>query len=122
MKKNKPNPENHPPRRSGNRLLQLKAESRQIAYIKADGVYSIVQYRNGKRDWICYTLAKCEKALQKGMFIRCHRSYLINVYYISKVDLKKQYAITLRKGKKIDISRRRRNKVATAPAVKRKAT
>lgn len=121
MKKKKTNRAKNNPKRLRAKLLQLKSQSRQIAYIQADGNYSVVHYKGEKCEWICYTLKECENALQKRMFIRCNRSFLVNSHYISKVNLKKQLSITLRRGIKIDISRRRRNKVATAPAVVRKA-
>jgi hypothetical protein len=60
----------------------------QIAYIKADSNYSKVHFIDKSSEIICHTLHQFENALNKDIFFRCHRSYLVNSGYILGIDIK----------------------------------
>lgn len=62
----------------------------QILYVKAERHYTKVGFINDKEEFVqklCNdNISKLEKKLKAFDFLRCHRSYLINLVYINKVS------------------------------------
>lgn len=54
-----------------------------IVYIKASNIYSIVHLKNGHSFQASETISQIEEQLRKGSFYRTHRSYLLNMLFIS---------------------------------------
>ena len=77
-----------------------------IIYFEADGVYTKLHLQNGKTELICKTLKYFSEQLSnKPIFYRPHRSYLINVNHMSKLEKKDNYFIVLKNKKTIPIAR-----------------
>ena len=63
-----------------------------ICYFRADGNYTHIFLRNGK-SYIRSVNLKCiEKEINSSYFLRCHRSYIINLLEIVDIDFKKNMA------------------------------
>jgi len=64
---------------------RMHINSYDIIYVEADGKYSIVVTTNG-----CFhtakTISQIQELLPKHCFYRTHRSFLINMYFISKIN------------------------------------
>lgn len=54
-----------------------------IVYIKASNIYSIVHLKNGDSFQTSETISQIEEQLRNGSFYRTHRSYLLNMLFIS---------------------------------------
>ncbi len=54
-----------------------------IVYIKALNIYSIVHLKNGHSFQASETISQIEDQLLQGSFFRTHRSYLLNMLFIS---------------------------------------
>lgn len=97
--------------------------SRQVTLKKANGFHTVrlcdimyIETRPGSRLLYCTlkdgsvlefqdTLKNVMKSLD-NRFFHCHRSYIINVYQIQKLEVEKQYySVTMKDGKVCDVSK-----------------
>ena len=77
-----------------------------IVLFEADGVYTKVYLQNGKTELISKTLKYFSDQLEdKSIFYKPHRSYLINLKYMSQLVKKDGYHIVLENKKTIPIAR-----------------
>lgn len=76
-----------------------------IVYIKADNNYSIFILFDQKKLLITNTLKTVESALQPFNYIRCHKSYLVNIAYIRELCCKDKPILKLRNKHEIPVSR-----------------
>jgi len=77
-----------------------------IILFEADGVYTRVYLKNGKNELICKTLKFfTDQLIEKPIFYKPHRSYLINLKYMSQLVKKDGYHIVLENKKTIPIAR-----------------
>lgn len=67
-------------------LILLKPEN--IAYVEADGNYSIIALANGETEDIYERLGEIEKKLTDKSFIRLGKSVIVNREYIRQIDSK----------------------------------
>ena len=73
-----------------------------IIYIKAVGNYSQIYTQTKNNPLVSQTLGKLENALKKDTsFIRAHRSYIINLQYLDKIEHRQ----VILSGKEIPISK-----------------
>jgi two-component system LytT family response regulator len=63
---------------SGTHVVDLK----DIVYCEAQDCYSVFHLNNGERKLVCKTLKEFEKGLDRTMFLRVHRKYIINMDHI----------------------------------------
>lgn len=80
-------------------------EIEKIAYCKADGSYSIIYTADGKSRTISKPLIYVERMLLSNNFIRCHNTYIVNIYFVKLIISKKRTLIIF--DQNIPISRRR---------------
>ncbi|HEY4788914.1 MAG TPA: LytTR family DNA-binding domain-containing protein [Bacteroidales bacterium] len=84
-----------------------------IYYCKADDSYSRLFLECGKYHLTTYSLKDLEKPLLPYYFIRCHRSYIVNIEYVKEMD-KRKNLIILSNGAEIPVSQTyRKNLVQT---------
>jgi two-component system LytT family response regulator len=77
-----------------------------IILFEADGVYTKVYLKNGKVELISKTLKHfSDQLLEKSIFYKPHRSYLINLKYMSQFVKKDGYHIVLENNKTIPVAR-----------------
>ena len=88
--------------REGQKIKIIPIE--EIKYIQSDGDYVAIVTPSGK--WLKeQTMKYFEEHLPQNKFIRIHRSYIIGVSHIAKIErYGEQQLVTLRSGEKIRIS------------------
>ncbi|MEG1108011.1 MAG: LytTR family DNA-binding domain-containing protein [Oscillospiraceae bacterium] len=59
---------------------------RELCYIESQGNYLFLHTANGEAPRIAQKLDELETLLNDCRFLRCHKSYLVNMDYIRKVD------------------------------------
>lgn len=75
----------------------------EIIYLKADDNYTCFVLRDLSQYTMCQTLLNFEMELGH-LFIRCHKSYLINMIHIKEIN-KRKHQILLSTGEMIPFSR-----------------
>lgn len=81
--------------------------SSELVKIEADGSYSKFYLADGTIIMNSYNIAQHEKKLTNPFFIRIHKSFIINICYVSSVTLKSPLIITLRNSEQLIASRRK---------------
>jgi two-component system, LytTR family, response regulator len=79
-----------------------------IVMLEGDGNYTLLYLRNGKKVLVSKTLKQFEDLLKDDCFVRVHKSYLINLCYLTTYNLKTDMNLWLENGWKVEVSRRRR--------------
>ena len=59
-----------------------------ILYCSADGSYTNIFCNNGKRYMASRKIGQIEKELTHECFFRCHKSFIINLYFVSHLEKK----------------------------------
>lgn len=80
-----------------------------IVYCESDNTYTLFYLTNGKRPVISKNLKEYEELLTPHNFFRIHRSYLINVSHIQKIDKRNGYSVLLSNGDSLPVAVRKRN-------------
>lgn len=80
----------------------------QILYCIAEGNYTILYLSSGKKITSAKTLKQVEQALPDSLFVRIHHSYITNLDHIDVFQSDPDPSVTMRDGKKLAVSRRRK--------------
>jgi two-component system LytT family response regulator len=80
-----------------------------IVYCKADGRYTHVFLRNGKSIITARLLKSFEDKLPGDLFLRIHKSYIINLSYITSYN--KDSSIFLGAKTELEVSKRRKKRI-----------
>jgi len=81
-----------------------------INFVKSEDVYSYV-FNDTSKHFIHCSLKTLEEKLPKNTFIRCHRSYLVNIDKVVKFIRAANFTLLLENGKEIPISRNKKEEV-----------
>ncbi len=95
---------NRLPVRSGTKILVLRTD--QIKYIKAENDY--VRIASTEGNYLKQvTMAYLEKSLPELVFVRIHRSYILNINYLKQLDVydRQGYTAVTIEGEKLPVSR-----------------
>ena len=96
---------------TSNGKLILNAD--EVDWIEADDYYAAIHARNG-RHLVRESLTSLEQRLNRKMFLRVHRSAIVNLDRICEIRREKtETLLILKDGIRIPVSRRRRAQVAT---------
>jgi len=76
-----------------------------IVYVVADNNYSKIILADQSDILVTMTLKDVEKTLQAYDYIRCHKSYLVNIEYIKELYCKDTFMLKLSNKHKIPVSR-----------------
>lgn len=79
---------------------------KDIMFFNAQGKYTRIFLSNGKKYLTNRVLKEYEPTLDNGVFFRVHRSYIINMNYVIKVNKKEGLYCELSNGLLIPISKR----------------
>ena len=79
-----------------------------IIYCKADGRYTQVFLRNGKSVITARLLKSFEHKLPDDMFLRIHKSHIINLRYITNYSSSNNGYLVLGTNTRLDVSKRKR--------------
>ena len=82
-----------------------------IIRLEADGHYTNIYTDNGKHYMSSYHLKQFEEHLDTSMFLRLHRSHLINRNQIKSIIHKEGLFIEMKDGFKIEVPRRNKEEV-----------
>ena len=87
-------------------------KTREVIWIEAQGDFVRVQ-TNGKTQLVRETLQSMERKLDAAKFQRIHRSYLVNLEHVRKVELALygDYTVLMSDGSKLRMSRNYRSKL-----------
>jgi two-component system LytT family response regulator len=78
-----------------------------IVRLEADGCYTIIYPHIGKKIIVSRTLKLFENALPPDVFIRVHKSHIINLKYMKEYSKLDGGYIVMTDGSKVEVSRRR---------------
>jgi len=87
-------------------------ESDSISHLSADGNYTWINQRCGKKTLVPNTLGHYRKLLPDFAFIRCHKSYLVNLRYFESLNKRSNKLVIA--GQEIPVSIRRMKFVVNA--------
>lgn len=79
----------------------------EIVHLEADGCYTTLYLKDGKKSLVSRTLKEFEDTLPKGKFFRVHKSHLIHLGFIKDYSSLSGSFVTMTDGSRIDISRRK---------------
>jgi two-component system LytT family response regulator len=90
-------------------------DAREVAWIEGADYYARV-HAAGQTHLIRESLDRLEAALDPGAFLRVHRSAIVNLHWVQRIDVSGGGACTvhLRTGAHVPLSRRRRSSVESA--------
>ncbi|WP_179336899.1 LytR/AlgR family response regulator transcription factor [Winogradskyella ludwigii] len=81
-----------------------------ILIFEADGAYTKVYLQNGKTELICKTLKHFSEQLSnKPLFYKPHRSFVINLKYMTEITKKDGLQVIMSNNKSIPIARERKD-------------
>ncbi len=87
-------------------------KTNEVYWFEASGDY-VVLHLEKKSHLISQSLNQLEAHLNSGEFVRIHRSYIVNVNYITEFEphFNSEYYITLKNGARLKLSRTYRNRL-----------
>jgi two-component system LytT family response regulator len=85
----------------------------EITWIEADGAYARVHLQSGKAHVVRETLADLHPRLDPAIFLRAHRSAIVNRNFVREIQThgRAEYYLVLAGGQRVPLSRRRREAV-----------
>ena len=98
------------PTQNGFELQKLS----NILYCQSDSNYCKVICLDGKEFLLAKTLKYVEGLLSSELFLRVHKSYLVNINYITKFDKTDNLMLTLINGEQLPVSVRKKEQFLNA--------
>lgn len=86
----------------------------EIEYLQGDGNYTLIFSTKDKKYISSENLGYFEALLNKERFVRSHKSYIVNLSFISQVELGRTGLIKLKSGKEIPVASRRKKEFVTS--------
>ncbi|HIP47401.1 MAG TPA: response regulator transcription factor [Lutibacter sp.] len=83
----------------------------EIFNCQSDGGYTIFMFKDNRKIMVSNNLKSYESILLQHNFLRVHRSHMININHIDRIQKKDGGTIVLTNGKEIPISSRRKDAV-----------
>lgn len=88
-----------------NRTIFIAVED--IVCLQGEGNYTFLHTRDRKRYLVSKTLKEFERTLSSDLFLRIHKSYIVNLAYVQHTPMIKERYVCLADGREVAISRRR---------------
>ncbi|GAB4029134.1 LytR/AlgR family response regulator transcription factor [Spirosoma gilvum] len=88
-----------------NRTIFISVDD--ILCLQGEGNYTFLHTRDRKRFLVSKTLKEFEKTLDASMFLRIHKSYIVNLAYVQRNIFNRDRQVRLADGREVAISRRR---------------
>ncbi|WP_080240743.1 LytR/AlgR family response regulator transcription factor [Spirosoma rigui] len=88
-----------------NRTIFISVDD--ILCLEGEGNYTFLHTRDRKRYLVSKTLKEFEKTLDGSIFLRIHKSYIVNLAYVQRGVFNKERQVRLADGREVAISRRR---------------
>lgn len=80
----------------------------RIVYLSGQGNYTLFHLEDGECVLTSLSLSTYALFLEKHGFMRLHKSYLLNLYYLNQCHIHQFLVLTLPSGQTLEIARRRR--------------
>ena len=93
------------------RQLLIRAED--IVCLEGDSNYTHLFTRDGRQFLVSKTLGSYASHLDNQMFVRIHKSYIINVNFLLSFEFQASNVFKLKGGKEVKISRRKYKEIKT---------
>ena len=77
---------------------------KQIAYLEANGNYTVLHFTDARQILVCKTLREVEQMLPEAAFVRIHRSHTIHLRHIKKYVRGKGGYVVLQNGATLAVS------------------
>ncbi|PRY27347.1 two-component system LytT family response regulator [Spirosoma oryzae] len=94
-----------------NRTIFISVDD--ITLLEGEGNYTYLCTRDRKRYIVSKTLKEFEKMLDRSLFLRIHKSHMVNLAYVQQGPSNNDRQIRLTDGREVAISRRRMKEIAT---------
>jgi len=78
--------------------------TKNIEYCHAEKAYSVIVTYTGKKIILSKSLKELQEQLPENQFLRTHKTYLVNIYYIRKFVRAKESYVLLKSGTRIPVS------------------
>ncbi|MDB5240999.1 MAG: histidine kinase [Spirosoma sp.] len=88
-----------------NRTIFISVDD--VLCLQGEGNYTFLHTRDRKRYLVSKTLKEFEKTLDGSIFLRIHKSYIVNLAYVQRSVFNKERHVHLADGREVAISRRR---------------
>ncbi len=88
-----------------NRTIFISVDD--ILYLQGEGNYTFLHTRDRKRYLVSKTLKEFEKTLDGALFLRVHKSFIVNLAYVQRPVFSKERQVRMADGREVAISRRR---------------
>ena len=88
-----------------NRTIFIAVED--LLCLQGEGNYTFLHTRDRKRYLVSKTLKEFERTLSSDLFLRIHKSYIVNLAYVQHSPMTKERYVCLADGREVAISRRR---------------
>lgn len=88
-----------------NRTVYISVDD--ILCLQGEGNYTYLHTRDRKRFLVSKTLKEFEKTLDETIFLRIHKSYMVNLAYVQRHLFSHERQLRLADGREVAISRRR---------------
>ncbi len=82
-----------------------------IICLQGEGNYTYLCTRDRKKYLVSKTLKEFERTLDESIFLRIHKSYMVNLAYVQQGPFNKERQIRLADGRDVAISRRRMKEI-----------
>ncbi len=79
----------------------------EIVKLEASGAYTKYHLKSGKIFMSSYNLKRQEKLISNPLFFRIHKSFIINMCYVSSITFKSPMVVTFQNSESIQVSRRK---------------
>ena len=81
---------------------------KDISHLEAISNYTMFYFNDGKKLLVSRTMKDFLAKLDAELFVRVHKSFAINLNYLTQFDVKEEMFVQLKDGKKISVSRRKK--------------
>ena len=92
-----------------NRTVMVSVDD--IVYLQGEGNYTFIHTRDRRKYLVSKTLKEFEKTLDNAIFIRIHKSNIINLAYVQHGVFARDRVVRLADSRELTISRRRMNQI-----------
>ena len=89
-----------------------------VMYMSGDGRYTQIYIANGKKILTGRKIGDYEKVLDHGMFFRTHRSFIINMQYVARINKREGFYCEMVNGQTVPISKRKQDEFSRFLRVK----
>ncbi|GAB3759143.1 LytR/AlgR family response regulator transcription factor [Spirosoma pomorum] len=93
-----------------NRTIYISADD--VVCLEGEGNYTFLYTRDQKRYLVSKTLKDFEKMMDESLFLRTHKSYMVNLAYVQPNTLNRERQVVMVNGREVGISRRRMKAIA----------